>query len=461
MNQAVVSTPAPHTRARSSLLLTGLALGYFIVLLDTTIVTVALPAIRLNLGGGLHGLTWVANAYTMVYASLLLGMGSLSDRYGAKRVFLAGLTAFALASVLSAAASSLGMLIALRAILGIGGAAILPAALTIIAQTFTDPQQRARALGISAAVSGLALAAGPVLGGFLVDAFGWPSIFLVNVPVAIGAFVLVSRNRLDPARRGSGGGFDLAGQLTSILAVAALTCGIMEGAQWGWSSVPTIAMLAGGAALLLLFARIERRNASPMLPFSLFLSPAVSGGMAAGFLVNFGFSAALFLLTLYFQNELGHSARTTGLDFLAMTLPMAIVPMYMGSIVKRFGAWRSIGAGFLLAAAGLAILAFTPENPGYAVTIPALCMFGCGLALVLPALMSSVIAAAPQGTAGIASGALNAFRQLGATMGVAFCGVLLDANAVFADGWVRTLGVTSLLFVAGAGVAYRYLRPRG
>lgn len=459
MNYALSADSSAAGRRRSHFLLAGLALGYFMVLLDTTIVTVALPAIRQDLGGGLNGLAWVANAYTMVFASLLLGMGALADRLGSKRVFLGGLVMFILASTISAAASSLGMLILLRALLGIGGAALLPASLTIIAHEFADPVKRARALGLWAAVAGAALAAGPVIGGVCVEIFGWRSIFVLNIPIAILSFAL-TRIAVKETPRRAGAGLDPAGQLTGMLAAAALTFGLMEGGAWGWASPFIISSFGAALILAILFVVIEQRGKAPMLPLLLFRSPAFSIAMVDGFIINFGLSGILFAMTLFFQVERGYSAALTGLAFLTLTIPMAFNPMLTSRIVGRFGAKIPIGGGFILASSGMLIMAVIPAHAGYAVTGIALLLIGLGTSFVIPALVAAVISSAPRDAAGIVSGALNAVRQLGATFGVAVFGAILDGSASLSHGLRIVLIASAILSIGGSVLAFRFIGSR-
>lgn len=450
-------TKPANQRNRSSWLLAGLSLGYFIVLLDTTVVTVALPAIRDTLGGGLSGMSWVTGAYTMVFASMLLGMGALADRLGAARVFLGGIVLFMLASVLCAVSPAIGWLIGFRALLGVGGAALLPSSLTIIAETFTDPARRTKALGIWAAVSGLALAAGPIIGGILVDTLGWQSIFLPNIPVGILSWLWTRANVNFSARKPAPSGMDPAGQLAGLLGVAALTSAFMESEDLGWGSPVILVLFAAAALLIGLFVWIEKRSHSPMLPLSLFKSRVLVTGLAAGLLINFGLSGVLFVMTLYFQQLHRYSALWTGLAFLALTLPMAVNPMLMSRLISRYGAARTIGTGFLLACTGMLIQAFLPVDTGYIPTGISLLLIGCGISFILPPLVSVVMSAAPQGKTGTASGALNAFRQLGATLGVALPGVLMAAAPDLSHGVMSSLLLTGILCLAGSVLVFRYI----
>ncbi|MCC3376748.1 MFS transporter [Cohnella sp. REN36] len=424
-------------------LLFGLALGYFMVLLDTTVVSVALPAIRADLGGGIAGLQWVVNAYTIVFAGLLLSMGALADRFGAKRLYLLGLAAFLAASAASAAAPTLGALIGLRALLGAGGATLLPASLALIAQAYPDPASRARALGIWAAITGGAMAAGPVVGGVLVDTLGWHSIFLLNVPLSALSLVLTARFIGETPKR-AGRGLDPVGQLSAILAIAALSFALMEGESLGWASAPIAGALAVALFAALVFIAAQAKGRSPMLPLGLFRIRTVSAGMLGGMIINAGLSGVLFVLPLFFQQVRGWSAHETGLALLPLTLPTAFNPIFTGRLVARVGARIPMTAGFALAAAGVWVQSAATNLTSYGVSLVALLLIGFGVSLTIPALVAAVMSAVPREQTGAASGALNASRQLGATLGVAVLGAILAGSGSL------LAGVHTVLYACGA-----------
>ncbi|MFH8727932.1 MFS transporter [Streptomyces termitum] len=440
-------TAPARPKGRGPLLL-GLSLGYFMVLLDTTVVTVALPAIGADLSGSRGGLQWVSNGYTLAFAALLLTAGALSDRYGDRRVFLTGLWLFAVLSALSAAAGSTGVLIALRVLLGAAGALLLPASLAIVARVHTDPAARARAMGAWAAITGTALAAGPLAGGVLTDAFGWRSVFLLNVPVALVGLVLTTRYA-PSGPPGPAKGLDPLGQCTAALALTGLAYALVESGPAGWWS-PRV--LAGGAVFAVagaLFVYAERRPESeayaPMLPLSLFRARTLSAGLVAGLLANFGLSGVLFVLSLSFQQERGHTAFATGLAFLPLTLPTAFNPVLTGRLVARVGARGPALAGFLMMGAGTLVPAVTtspvPTGAGLA-------LLGFGVSFALPPLMTAVLGAAPAHRTGTASGALNASRQTGATLGVAVLGALPTPTALL---------TAALALLTAAAVAAAFL----
>ncbi|WIM93887.1 MFS transporter [Actinoplanes oblitus] len=410
--------------------LLALSLGYFLVMLDTTIVTVALPSIGDRLGGDLSTLQWVADGYPVTFAAGLLTAGVLSDRFGGRRVFLGGLWAFAALSAACALATGPGVLIGLRALLGIAGALLVPSSLALIAAAHPAPENRARALGVWAALSGLGLVAGPVAGGLLTDAFGWPSVFLAAVPVALAAVALLGRPDRPAPPGNTGRRVDAAGQVTSGLALGFLTYGTI--ARHPIALLIAVVAIAG-------FVLRQRRAADPMLPSRMFADRTVGAGLAAGTLVNFGLSGVLFVLTLLFQRAHGWSPSTTGLAFLPLTVPTAVNPILTGRLVARWGPRRPAGAGFLLMAAGVV----AQLAGGVPVALAGLFVLGCGVSLAIPALVAAVVGALPGDLAGVGSGALNAARQVGAVVGVAVLGALAAHTALI---------VTALVLLAGAAL---------
>jgi DHA2 family methylenomycin A resistance protein-like MFS transporter len=446
-------------------LLVGLSLGYFMVLLDTTIVAVALPKIGSSLRGGLTALQWVSNGYTLTFAALLLTAGVVSDRLGGRRVFLVGLGAFGVISAISAASTSMAMLISTRALLGIAGAMLLPSSLSLIANAFTDPAARARALGSWAAITGAALAAGPVVGGLLTDSVGWRSIFLVNVPVAAVSLFLTTRYAPETARN-LGRGIDLPGQLTAVIALAALTFGLIESTPRGWGSIEVIGSLVlalvAGAAFLLIERREQRQGRVPMLPAGLFSSRTLQAGLFAGLLVNFGLSGALFVLSLFFQDGRGYTAATAGLAFLPLTLPTAFNPVFTGRLVGRIGPKVPSTIGFALMAVGAAIQALFTGNSGIdlAATVVGLLALGFGVSFAIPSLITAIMSSVPKELTGIGGGALNSARQTGAVLGVAVLGAVLGASRTNATGTSIALAVCAALLALGAVVVYTALPRR-
>lgn len=440
-----------------ALLLLGISLGYFMVLLDTTVVSVALPAIHADLGGGITGLQWIVNAYTIVFAGLLLSMGTITDKLGAKRIYIVGLALFFAASGFSSMAQSLGALIVLRALLGVGGAALLPASLTLIAHVFPEPAMRARALGIWGAVTGVALAAGPVVGGLLVDSLGWRSIFLLNLPLAVISLILISRYTTETTRQPQLR-LDLAGQVPAISFIVVLSFALMEGGAYGWSSPLILVALGIALACIILFLIVEATSKAPLLPLRLFKKPTLSAGMLAGMLVNIGLSGILFMMPLFFQQTRGLSAHSAGLALLPMMIPMAINPIFTGRIVGRTGPRIPMTAGFLLGAMGMLMLIGKDRNMDYTLTMIGLFLLGIGISFTIPALMAAVISSVPTDQVGAISGALNSSRQLGATLGVAILGAILSSSGALLTGMNAALMVTASIFVGGSLLSFLFIR---
>ncbi|EFM12294.1 major facilitator superfamily MFS_1 [Paenibacillus curdlanolyticus YK9] len=449
----------PVGNAKKWLLLTGISLGYFLVLLDTTIVNVALPAIQRDLGSGITGLQWVVNAYTVIFAGLLLSMGVFADRFGAKRVFLAGLAIFAVVSVISSAAHSLPSLIVSRALLGVGGAALTPASLALLSHAYPAPAERARALGIWAAITGTAMAGGPVVGGLLVDTLGWRSIFMLNVPVTLFSFIIVlfftSETKRNIRQR-----ITIITQLCAIFVIAALCFALMEGETYGWQSpviLGAFGLVLAGAGL---FYYAEKNNRQRLFPPGMFRDSTVSVGMIAGMLINIGLSGFLFIMPLFYQHIKGFSAHHTGLALLPMMIPLAFNPIVTGRLVARFGPRVPVVIGFGLGAAGMLLQSWTDVQTSYGVTILSLLLNGFGISLTIPAIVAAVISAAPKELGGTASGALNASRQIGATLGVVLFGLMISSSRTFVSGMHLAMGAAALFFVCGGILSYRFMGGR-
>jgi DHA2 family methylenomycin A resistance protein-like MFS transporter len=457
---ASVAPARPGKPSRT--LLTGLSLGYFMVLLDMTIVSVALPAISTALHAGLSGLQWVTNGYTITFAATLLTAGWLSDRLGGRRVFLWGLAAFGVLSGVSAAANGLGMLVVLRLALGVAGALLLPASLAVITNAYTDPADRARAVGNWAAITGLALAAGPLVGGALTDTVGWRAIFLINVPLALVSFVITLRLAPETARK-QRGGLDATGQLSAVVALGALSYGLIEGPDKGWGSAPVAGCLVLAVVAAGVFLTAESRAGdAAMLPLRMFRDRGFSAALGAGLLANFGLTGLLFVLSLFFQESRGYSSFSAGLVFLPLTLPTAVNPLYTGRLVGRIGPRRPATIGFSLMGAGALLQApFTGDSAvALGATVLGLLAFGFGVSFALPALVAGMAGSVPPELAGIGAGALNSARQVGAVLGVAVLGVVLGLSPTDADGTKWALVVGGLTLLLGAIVAVTGLRGR-
>jgi MFS transporter, DHA2 family, methylenomycin A resistance protein len=405
--------------------LISVCLGFFVIQLDVTIVNVALPAIQREIGGSLAGLQWVIDAYTLALASIMLTAGSAADRIGARKVFAYGLTAFAVGSAACAAAPALGVLIAARAVQGLGASALLPCSLALIVHQFPDPRTRARALGVWGGMGSLGVALGPVIGGVLVALVGWRSIFLVNVPVCLLTVFLLRRyareSPLNPARRA-----DVPGLLLGVASLACLTAAFIAAGQLGWLSPVPGALLVAGIAVAWLLVRTERRQASPMLPLVLFRSREFSGAIGVGVLFNMLVYGSLLCMSLFLQQARHETVLVTGLLLLPMSVTVGVGALASGGLTARFGPRPPVIAGLALAAAGAALVATVGSTATLWLVIGGSIL---GLvSLAMPAMTAVVVGAAARQYAGVASGILNTARQSGGALGVALLGSLLGAG---------------------------------
>jgi DHA2 family methylenomycin A resistance protein-like MFS transporter len=411
----------PNQSTSPRLTLIATSLGLVLVTLDVTVVNVALERIQASLSTNVTGLQWIINAYTLVFASLLLTAGAIGDRFGAKRIFVIGFALFTIASLACGTAGTISTLIAGRIVQGVGAALCVPASLALLSASFPEAASRARAVSIWAGVGGLALAAGPVVGGIMVDRVGWPSIFFLNLPLGLLGIWLT----LSYAPSGSktpNRGLDLAGQVLAILALGGLTLGFVESGALGWTH-PLV--LSGFTCFLVagaLFLLAEARGADPMLPLSLFRSSVVSASCVVGLLTNFAYYGLMFVLSLFFQATKGYSPLMTGLAFLPMTALVTVANLISGRLTARFGPRLSMVMGQALAACGYLTLAGIDGRTPYSVIVGPLLAAGIGVALTVPAMTTAVLASADRQRTGITSGALNAARQTGGVIGVGVFG---------------------------------------
>ena len=454
--QAAADGGSPRARTAA---LAAICLGFFVIQLDVTIVNVALPTIQHEIGGTVAGLQWVVNGYTLALASVMLTAGSMADRSGARRVYLIGLAGFAAGSAACALAPGLGVLIAARAVQGLGASALLPCSLALIVHRFPDRGARARALGVWGAMGSLGVALGPVLGGVLIALAGWRAIFLVNVPVCVLTGWLLVRyvpeSPPDPARR-----VDLPGLLLGVAALAALTAGFIEAGQQGWLAPLPAVLGAAAIAATLFFLMAERRQASPMLPLDLFRSRAFSAGTAVGLLFNLSLYGSLLCISLFLQQSRHESAAATGLLILPMSVAVGAGSFASGRLTARFGPRLPMIAGLALAAAGAAVIATVSAASPLGVLLAGSVILGlCSLAM--PAMTSVVVGAAGTRHAGVASGVLNAARQAGGALGVALLGSLLTGTGHGQHGLAMQvpLSVASAGLLAAVGLAWTATRP--
>jgi EmrB/QacA subfamily drug resistance transporter len=436
--------PGQLARRRATLAL--VASGMFMAVLDTTIVNVALPAMQARLGASVAGLAWIVDAYTLSFAALILAGGVASDRFGAKAVYLCGLALFVAASAACGLAPSVGVLIAARFVQGTGAALFLPASLAIVRATFADPAQRAKAIAAWAGIASIAAAIGPIAGGLLVDGFGWRSAFLVNVPTGIVALVgaaVVVRTTIPAAARG----FDWGGQIASTVALAALCFAAIELPTRGLGAAEVIIAMAVSLIAVVALVVLERRSAEPMVPPSWFGNRVFVAMNASGTLVYVGYFGLLFVLSLYLHGVRGLDARDTGLAMLPMAASLSLGNVLAGKLQDYASATRLMTIGLALGAlAGPAMAAALDWHAAWIAVFAAMAAFGIGTALSVPPMIATVLEQVPAESAGVASGLLNALRQTGSLLGVAFAGA--------ATLLCRHLSTALIAVGATAGLAY-------
>src|SRR4051812_3880891 len=413
---------ANRTVGRSEALgLVAISLGFLMITLDATIVNVALGPIGSDLGGALSTAQWIVNGYTLAFAALLLSAGALADRLGSRIGFLFGLAVFGLGSAACACASSLIALIVARVIQGMGAAALMPCSLALIAHTFPDSRDRRRALGLWGGASGIGLAAGPVLGGIITAAFGWRAIFLVNLPVAAAAAVLLRRHVGETPRHRHP--LDLSGQILATAGLAALTGGFIIAGSQGWDGSLTLALLAAGIASAGAFALVERALDHPMIDPVLFRERTFSIAVAIGVIFNFCLYGSIFCLAIDLHRGHGLDALETGLALLPMTIVTGAMAFLSGRLVAHIGEWNAIVVGLAAGAAG-ALLISLATTGGVTTLVVSGLPIGVA-ALAMPAMTAVAMSHAPRHRIGLASGVFNASRQTGGALGVAVLGALL------------------------------------
>jgi EmrB/QacA subfamily drug resistance transporter len=446
-------------------------LGQFMVILDVSVVNVALPAIRHGLGFSEQDLQWVVNAYTVTFAGFLLLGGRAADLLGRRRVFVGGLILFALASLGGGLAQSQVMLIVARAIQGLGAAVVAPASLSIITTTFTEPSERNRAVGIWGAMGGAGGAAGVLLGGILTDVAGWRWILFINVPIGLAAAFLTTMYVAEGRAQNATRNFDLAGALTATIGLSLVVLGIVRTDVTGWGDASTIALLAVGVGLLIVFLAIEGRFAkAPLMPLRLFASRTLSAANVVVLFVGAASFGMWFFVSLYLQEVLGYSPIKAGLAFLPMTLCIVAGSVIASRSVLRIGAKPMLIAGMLAQAAGLILFALVPVHGAYLsnVILPSLLVaIGIPLSFV-PATISAVQGVAGR-EAGLASAVVNTSRLVGGALGLAVLAAIATArtnsdlhhsgsgahavNVALTSGFHVAFSVAAGLAVAGAFVA--------
>ena len=441
----------------SAATLAAAMMGFFIIALDALVVTVALPAISSSVSGGMSGLQWVVDGYTLMFAALMLSAGALSDRIGASRAFGLGLALFTLASLACGLAPNLGLLIGARLVQGAAASLMMPASLALVRQAFPDAERRVRAITIWTGAGAVAAAAGPVAGGALTSALGWRSIFFLNIPVGLVGLVLLRRAPRSERRPAP---VDLPGQLTGVVALAALTFGVIQGGAHGFGNTAALVSLAVAVVSATAFLAVEATTKQPMMPLTLFRSRTMSVTTAAGFSINVAFYGSIFVLSLFFQQAHGLSAITAGLMFLPMTALVAFMNLFVAAkVIKRFGPRLPIALGQAGTAASLlGLLALGNHTPAPLMALAVLPVAFAG-SLSVPSLTAMLMGHVPAERAGSAAGVLNTARQVGGALAIAVFGALVADKATFAHG-MHTALVISAVLLAITATASALLLPK-
>jgi EmrB/QacA subfamily drug resistance transporter len=405
--------------------LAGACLGLFVLMLDSTVINLALPAMQADLDASTAALQWVPNAYLLTIAALVVTGGRLGDIFGRRRLFNIGLVVFAAGSVVAALAPSIDALIAGRVLQGAGAAALLPLSLALVSDAFSDEQQ-ARAMGIWAAVSSIALAVGPLLGGLVVE-LDWRLLFWVNLPLAAAGIAIVRAAARESRDEESSQRVDWPGLLLLTTGLVCLVLPLVESQQWGWDSPATIGLLAAAVVLLAAFARTERRVADPIVDFELFRNRPYFGASAAAFALVGAYWCVMYFEAQYLQNILDYSPSAAGVLILPITVPMIFVSPLAGRLIARFGTRRLMTFGMACGVAGLLLMTRTDADTGYGLLLPAFLLFGLALGFVYAPMSAAAMAAMPRSKAGIASGVLAMNRVTAGAVALAATGALFAA----------------------------------
>jgi EmrB/QacA subfamily drug resistance transporter len=424
------------------------------VALDALVVTTALPTIRVHLGASIEELEWTVNAYTLSFAVLLMTGAALGDRFGRRRMFAAGLGIFSAASAACALAPNVGLLIAARAVQGAGAALVMPLGMTLLSAAYA-PEQRARALGIFSGITGLAVLAGPVIGGAITQGIAWQWIFWINVPIGLLTIPVVLR-RVDESY-GPRSAPDVPGLALVTGAALGLVWALVRGNSAGWGSVEVIAALAVGALLAVAFVLWERRAAEPMLPMALFASRPFSSGNTAIFFLSAALYGAVFFMAQFLQTVQHQGPLDAGIRLLPWTATLFIVAPITGARISRVGERPFAVAGLLLQAAGMGWIALiaSPDVAYWRLVAP-LAIAGCGVSMAMPALQNAVVSAVAPASIGKASGAFNMMRQLGGVFGIAILVAVFSGDGgyasaqLFSGGFATAIGAAAALSLLGA-----------
>jgi EmrB/QacA subfamily drug resistance transporter len=414
----------------------AMCFALFMIMLDNTVVNVALPTIQQDLDTTPANLEWTVNAYIVTFAALILLGGKLGDRFGRKRIFIVGLVIFTLASAACALSTTDTQLIAFRAFQGVGGALLNPLSLSIIVAAFPR-QQLPQAIGIWAGISGLGLAIGPLLGGFLVEHVGWSSVFWINVPIGIAAMAVAAwavAESYDP----SAISLDIVGTVLVTLGLFGIVWALIETNSHAWLSAYTLGFLGAGAAAMVAFVIWESRVEGPMLPLEFFTHKVFSIANLIVLLIGFAMFGVIYYITLYFQNILGYSAMEAGVRSLPLTMMVLVVSPVAGKLNGKYGPRWLLTVGMLMMTAGLAGLSQVEVGSSYNAIWPFYVLMGAGIAMSMPSVAAAGMAAIDPTKAGIASGVINSARQVGGALGVAVLGSI--GAKIATDAWFDKVG---------------------
>ena len=436
-------------------------LSIFMLLLDITIVNVALPDIQRDLGSSFEDLQWVVDAYALALAALLLASGSLADLLGRRRVFLVGIVLFSAASLLCGLSTSPSMLNAARGLQGIGGAMMFATSLALIAQEF-EPHERGTAFGIWGATTGFAVAVGPLIGGVLTDGFGWEWIFLVNVPIGL-VTAAITAARVPESERDSTARIDWPGLVTFSSGLFCLVYALIRGNDDGWGSAKIVSLLTTAALLLAIFVTVELRRDQPMLDLRLFRIPTFTGAQIVAFSLHASMFSMFLYITLYMQNVLRYSPLETGVRFLPISVLSFIVAPLAGKLAERFPIRVFLGTGLTLVGVGLLLMSGIDPGDGWTTLLGGFILGGIGIGCVNPPLATTAIGVVEPRRGGVASGINSTFRQVGTAVGIAGLGAILQAKlghdlgpAALASAAGRNAYIDAFneLLVVGAAVAF-------
>ena len=448
----------------------AMCFALFMIMLDNTVVNVALPSIQKDLGASISGLEWTINGYTLSFAVLLATGGRLGDIFGRRRMFLAGVVIFALSSATAGFAVNETALVLSRVVQGVGAALMMPGTLSIITDAF-PAHERGKAMGTWAGVSALALAVGPVLGGFLTEHVSWRAIFYLNIPVAIGAVAAALFAVRESRDQTVGREVDFAGVAVLTGSLTALILALVEGNAWGWGSTEIVALLVGAAVGLAAFVAVELRVKVPMVEFRFFSDRNFLGAVVVALIVSFSMLGVFFFLALYMQDILRYSPLEAGIRFLPSTLMIVALAPISGRMADRYGPRWLIVGGMLVLTASLYSFTGIAVDSGYLDLLPGFMLLGIVIAMTMSPMTSAAMNAVPVEKAGIASGVLSMFRMIGGSLGVAITGAIFQGSVGtanfaeaspqdFVDALSQAMAVSAAIALTGAAVAALTIRAK-